>query len=215
MTAARAGRIHSATRMRIPAAALVMVMLCAGPALAQGLEKGVRGGVNFTNTSATGGDDGEALDWQLRGVIGGFVTWRAASWLEVQPEVLYALKGAKRSEFDIESKLLLDYLEVPLLARKTFGAPDATGFYVAGGPSIGILLRARTRADFGSSTEEIDIKDDVETLDFGVVIAGGVEFGSIVVDGRYTHGFSDIDKDTSDDAGMANRAVSLTVGIKF
>lgn len=191
-----------------------MLILCAGAANAQGLEWGARGGVNFANTSASG-EDTEALDWQLRGVAGGFVTWRVTSWLEFQPELLFAMKGAKTSAFDIESKLLLDYLEVPLLARKTFGAPDATQFYVAGGPSIGILVRARTRADFGSSTEELDVKDDVETLDLGIVIAGGVEFGSIVVDGRYTHGFSDIDKDTSDDVKITNRAVSLTVGIKF
>ena len=38
---------------------------------------------------------------------------------------------------------------------------------------------------------------------------------AIFVDGRYTHGFSDIDKDTSDDVKITNRAVSLTVGIKF
>ena len=192
-----------------------MVMLCAGPALAQGLEKGVRGGVNFANESITGDEEGAALDWQLRAVFGGFVTWRVTTWLEFQPEVLYSMKGGKSDEFGIDSKVLLDYLEVPLLARKTFGAPDATRFYFAGGPSIGVLLRARTRADFGSSTEELDIKDDAETLDFGVVVAGGVEFGSIVVDGRYTHGFSDIDKDTSDTVKITNRAVSLTVGIKF
>jgi len=214
MRSARAGRLHTAIRMRIPATALVVLLLCAGPAFAQGLEQGVRGGVNFTNTS-TSGDDSASLDWQLRGVFGGFVTWRVTSWLEFQPEVLYSLKGAKSSEFDIESKLLLDYLEVPLLARKTFGAPGGTRFYLAGGPSIGVLLRARTRADFGSSTEERDIKDDVETLDLGIVAAGGIEFGSIVVDGRYTHGFSDIDKDTSDNVKITNRAVSLTVGIKF
>jgi hypothetical protein len=200
--------------MRIPAAVLVMVMLCAGPALAQGLEKGVRGGVNFANESVSG-EDGAALDWQLRGVFGGFVTWRVTSWLEFQPEVLYSMKGAKSDEFGIDSKVLLDYLEVPLLARKTFGAPGATRFYLAGGPSIGVLLRARTRTDFGSSTEEVDVKDNAETLDFGVVVAGGVEFGSIVVDGRYTHGFSDIDKDTSDDIKITNRAISLTAGIKF
>lgn len=191
-----------------------MLTLCASPALGQGLEKGVRGGVNFTNTS-TSGDESAALDWQLRGVFGGFVTWRVMAWLEFQPEVLYAMKGGKSSEFDIESKLLLDYLEFPLLARKTFGAPDAMRFYLAGGPSIGVLLRAKTRADFGSSTEELDVKDDTETLDFGIVVGGGVEFGSIVVDGRYTHGLSDIDKDTSDNVKMTNRAVSVTVGIKF
>jgi hypothetical protein len=193
----------------------LLVTICFGvSARAQGLEKGVRGGVNFTKTATSDDGGGDALDWQLRGVIGGFVTWRVASWLELQPEVLYALKGTKSDEF-VETKLLLDYLEVPVLARITRGAPDATRFYVAAGPSLGLLLRARTRADFGSSTEEIDIKDDLENFDLGVVIGGGIEFGSVVVDGRYTHGLTNIETDAGDGRDTRNRAVSATVGFKF
>ena len=46
-------------------------------------------------------------------------------------------------------------------------------------------------------------------------MGGGVEIGSIVIDGRYTLGLQDIDKDTSDTIKTTNRAVSLTVGFKF
>jgi hypothetical protein len=200
--------------MRIFTTTLLVTVCFAASARAQGLETGVRGGINLTKTAASGEGADSALDWQLRGVFGGFVTWRFTSWLELQPEVLYAMKGA-RSEAIVETKLLLDYLEVPVLARVTRGRSGGTRYYVAGGPSAGFLLRARTRADFGGSIEEIDIKDDLESVDVGVVVAGGVEFGSIVVDGRYTHGLTNIDKAAGDGPAVKNRSVSVTAGIKF
>ncbi|MGB2712830.1 MAG: porin family protein [Vicinamibacterales bacterium] len=200
---------------RIIATLTVLLVVCASSSFAQGMRTGVRGGVNFTTTKTTGEDQDGAVDWQLRGVFGGFVTWRAASWIELQPEVLYAMKGAKGEEFGIVAKLLLDYIEVPVLARISRGSANARSWYVVGGPSFGYLLRAKTRADFGSSTEEIDVIDEVERFDVGIVAGGGLEFGRIVVDGRYTHGLSDIDKDTSDDVKVTNRALSVTVGFRF
>jgi hypothetical protein len=189
--------------------------VCGAPAFAQGLGKGVRGGVNLTTTGTEDGNGGAALDWQPRAVFAGFITWRVASWLQVQPEVVYAMKGGRSEEFGITSKLLLDYVELPLLARWSKGAPRQRSLYVVAGPSLGLLVRAKTRADFGGATEELDISDDVERFDLGVAIGGGIELGSILVDGRYTHGLSDIDKDASDDVTVRNRAVSLTVGFRF
>ena len=200
--------------MRILTTVLLVVFCAAASARAQGLEKGVRGGITYAKTSASGEGEAAGLDWQIRGVFGGFVTWRFMSWLELQPEVLYVMKGA-RSEDIVDTKLLLDYLEVPLLARVTRGRAGGTRYYLAGGPSVGYLLRGKTRADFGGSIEEIDIKDELEPVDVGLVITGGVEFGSIVVDGRYTHGLSNIDKESSEGQEVRNRAVSVTVGIRF
>jgi hypothetical protein len=200
--------------MRILATAFLVTLCFASSARAQGLEKGVRAGINFTKTATSGEGAEDALDWQLRGVFGGFVTWRFTSWIDLQPEVLYAMKGA-RTDAVVEAKLLLDYLEMPVLARVTRGATGGTRYYVAGGPSVSILLRARTRADFGGSIEEIDLKEDLERVDVGLVAAGGVEFGSIVVDGRYTHGFTNIDKESGGGQKVRNRAVSVTVGIRF
>lgn len=201
--------------LRAPAFALALCLVCAGPALAQGIGKGVRGGVNLTTTVTAGDDGGASLDWQLRPVFAGFITWRVASWLQAQPEVVYAMKGAGSDEFGISSKLLLDYVEVPLLARLSKSAFGGRSLYVVAGPSFAWLARAKTRADFGGATEELDIREDVERFDLGVAVGGGIELGSIVVDGRYTHGLSDIDKDTSDDVKVRNRAVSLTVGFRF
>ena len=209
-----AGR-PSSLRMRTPAIVLALAILCASSAFAQGIEKGVRGGLNVA-TTATSGDNGDAApDWLLRGVVGGFIVWPVTSWLVLQPEVLYAMKGAKQEEFGLESKLLLDYVEVPVLARLSRGSPGGRTWYLVAGPSFGWLARAKARADFGGSTEEIDLTEDVERFDIGVAAGGGVELGSIVIDARYTHGLSDIDKDTSDDVKVRNRAVSLTIGFRL
>jgi hypothetical protein len=197
------------------AVALAAITLCDSPVFAQGISTGVRGGLNMA-TTATGGEGGDgALEWQPRAVFGGFVTWRVTSWLELQPEVLYAMKGAKSEEFGLTAKILLDYIEVPALARLSRGARGARSWYLVAGPSLSFLTRARSRADFGGAIEEIDLTDDVERFDIGVAAGGGVEFGSLLVDARYNHGLSDIDADATDDVTVRNRAVSLTVGFKF
>jgi hypothetical protein len=203
------------TLVRLTGSVIVTLLFWPGAAMGQGLAKGVRGGVNLTTTATSGEEDGRSLDWQLRPVVGVFVTWHALSWIDLQPELLYAMKGAKGQEFDIPSRLLLDYLEIPVLARKLLGSPHAMAWYVVGGPSFGYRMRAKTRADFGDAIEEIDVSDDVERFDLGVAVGGGMEFRRVVVDARYTHGLTDIDKDTSDDVKVANRAVSVTVGFKF
>lgn len=203
------------TASRLPVLAFLMTLLCGGYASAQGYSAGVRGGVNLATVNADSEDGSSAFDHHVRGVFGGFVNIPLFSSIELQPEVLYSMKGAKFVEEAIDAALLLDYLEVPVLGRMSWRVFDNSRFYVAGGPSFGLRVRARTRAEFSGSTEERDISDDVERFDFGAVAAAGFEFGSLVVDGRYTHGFSDVDKDTSDGVKVKNRVVSLTVGLRF
>jgi hypothetical protein len=213
-----AGRRHQPIAgLAFRAVTLAALTCCGSSASAQGISQGIRGGVSIS-TAATSSESGDgAVTWQPRAVFGGFMTWRAASWLELQPEALYAMKGGKSEEFGVTTKLLLDYIEVPVLARFSRGSRGGRSWYLAAGPSLGFLVRARTRADFGGATEEIDLieEDEVERFDFGVTAAGGVEFGSLIIDARYTHGLSDIDADTTDQVRVTNRAVSLTVGFKL
>ena len=190
------------------------LMLGAGPAFAQIPGLGVKGGVNLATQRNTG-DEGNSDDVKSQvGFVGGaFATFHLVSFLEVQPEVLYSIKGARADFEGIASKLLIDYLEVPLLLRVS--KRGGIGYYAAGGPSVAFQMRARTRTKFAGSTEEIDISDQVERLDFGMAIGGGVEIGSLVFDGRYTHGLSDVDKDKSDSIKVTNRALSFTAGFRF
>jgi hypothetical protein len=204
--------------IRVPRGTLalvcVLVLGLARSAIAQGLEIGARGGVNFSKIDIEG-ENGPSFDWRTGLVAGAFVTWPVFSWLELQPEILYTSKGAKFEEEGISAKLLLDYVEVPVLARFSGQRSGTRRFYMAAGPAFGLRVSARTRTEFSGSTEEIDISDDVERSDLGVVVAGGYETGRLVIDGRYTFGLSDIDKDTSDDVKVKNRVISVSAGIRF
>jgi hypothetical protein len=200
--------------MRIRVIAFGLVLLCNSTASAQGLTTGVKGGVNFAEVVFEGPDSSLSLDWRVSGVVGGFVRFPMLSWLDLQPEALYSMKGGKREEGGIESKVLIDYLEVPVLGRIPLGG-SGTRYFAVAGPYFGVRLRAKAKAEFSGSTEELDISEDVERFHIGAVVGGGVEFGTIILDGRYSFGFSDIDSDTSDEVKTRNRVVSVTVGFRF
>lgn len=188
-----------------------VALLLTTPLFAQIPGFGVKGGVNLASQRNTSDEGDEAGLKSLRGIVAGvFATFPVTSWLELQPEALYAMKGARVDEGGIDASVQIDYLEVPVLARFSINR-----YYVAGGPFAAFQLRARTRTKFAGATEEIDIGDQVERVDFGMAVGGGAEFGSLVVDGRYTHGLKDIDKDKSDSVKVTNRAVSITLGFRF
>jgi hypothetical protein len=196
--------------MRTPVFLLIFTLASAAPALAQ-ISYGVKAGVNFANLSFDGEEGDVPSNGRVGPLAGAFATMPLRGWLSVQPEAIYTVKGASLDIAEIESDFIVDYLEVPLLAR--ISVPR--NFYVAVGPSLAFRLRARSRTAFGGSTEELDLKDDVEQFDLGVVGAAGIEIGRWVFDGRYTHGLSDTDADTSDDVKIRNRVFSVSAGIKF
>ncbi len=196
--------------MRYVTLALVAILACATPCLAQDRGLGVKGGVNLASQHTDGSDS--SLDARTGLVAGAFWTLPLTSWLGVQVEGLYSMKGARVNFEGVKSTLQLDYFEVPVLARVPFGGGHRR-YFVAGGPSLGLRLRARTRTKFSGATEDIDVADQVERLDVGIAGGGGVELGSLVIDARYTYGLTDIDKDEA--AKTRNRAIAVTAGFRF
>jgi hypothetical protein len=197
--------------------AMVLGLLLRGgaPACAQGFDWGVKGGVNVATVKIDGEDGGPKLDSRIGLVAGVFATLPLTSWLDLQPEALYAMKGGRLDLDGVESTLALDYIDVPVLARIVKRGAGARRYYAAGGPSFGFRVRARSRVDFGSSTEDIDVADSIERADLGVAFGGGLEAGALVIDGRYTLGLKDVDKDKSDSVKVTNRAFSITLGFRF
>jgi hypothetical protein len=187
------------------------LLACASPAAAQGLDFGVKGGVNVANVDVSGDEDGPSFDPRIGLVAGGFVRMPLTSWLAVQGEGLYAEKGARFADTGVDAKLLLTYLEVPVLARIRLSRL----FYATAGPSMGFLLQAKARTRFSGATEDIDVSDDVQSFDFGIAMGGGVELGRLILDGRYTLGLRDADKDETDTSTMKNRTLSFTAGFRF
>jgi hypothetical protein len=181
---------------------------CTAPAMAQ-ISYGARVGVNFADVSIDAGEDVPASG--RKGLLAGVFVTIPLGWLTVQPEAIYTVKGTSIDIDGVTSDYIVDYVEVPVLARLRL----LRNAYVVAGPSMAFRLRARNRIPFGGSTEEFDLEDDVEPFDLGIVGGVGLDAGRWVVDARYTHGLSDIDTDTSDDVRIRNRVFSLSAGIRF
>ena len=207
---------------RTVALAASIVLTAAAPADAQWLNLGAKGGGTLATQSISGGvqtpgsGNGPTPSPQQRAGLaaGVFETLPLLSWIDLQAEALYTTRGSKVTVGSVTTTEEIDYLDVPVLGRvkKRFGRWT---LYAAAGPSTAFKLRARTRTSFSGSTQEIDIGSQVETIDFGASMGGGVEHGRLVFDARYTLGISDIDKDKTDATTTRNRTVAITAGYRF
>jgi hypothetical protein len=202
--------------MRSATAILVGLLLTPGSAAAQGISGGAKGGVNFANLVF----DGDAVDLNLETriglVAGGFVTWPITPRFDVQPEALVSVKGASFDEFGVEADVEITYLEIPVLFR--YGSPVSSGtsLKLFAGPSLAFKLNAETTGEFLGISEDQDIDDEVESVDFGLVIGAGIEAGALTFDGRYTWGLTNINADPArDDVDVKNRVFSILVGFRF
>jgi len=190
-------------------------------AQAQKATFGIKAGVNF---ATWGGDVDDAKS--RTGFHAGFVAeFNAGQNFAIQPELLYSQQGVRFREtgsafgvdYDSEAKLKFDYLTLPVL----FKFYVAEGFNIYAGPQVGYLLNAETdgRFSFGpvdgsSSSDDDDIRDSANDLDFG--LTGGIGYDSptgIFVQARYYAGLSNVNKDG--DTDIKNNVFQLSLGYKF
>ena len=196
------------------------------PASAQTI--GFKVGPTWSNVDFEGDDDNADRLQSIGG--GGFVRFGMMG-LALQAEVLAVTKGTKETEEGFgELKTKLDYIEVPLLARFSMGSSMPFSPYIMVGPSFGFNYGCTL--DFESDDEdviasdEVDCDDedsglgvDIKSLDIGATGVLGFEFkagpGAILVEGRYTHGFTDILDTDAEDSGAKNRMFGVMAGYSF
>jgi hypothetical protein len=185
--------------------------------MAQGVSGGVKAGVAFATLSE---DSSQNLDLDSRkGIVaGGFVTWAVGERFGVQLESLFTLKGAAFDQAGITGTTKLDYFEVPLLFVASTGPirSSGTSLQFFGGPSSALKVSAKGSGSFEGETVDVDTPDeDIESVDWGVVVGAGVTFGPFLIEGRYTVGLSNINGDTSDQSKVKNRSLAVLAGVRF
>lgn len=74
----------------------------------------------------------------------------------------------------IKGRMELLYLQIPVFMMYSAPVRKAT-LNLFAGPSLGVLLSGRMKFERNGATETLDIKDDMEALDFGVEGGAGVE----------------------------------------
>jgi len=191
----------------------VLSVACASAASAQGLEGGIKAGVNFAKVSGPP-SSGTSKSARVGGVVGGYLTAVLSDLIGVQPEVMYSMEGVKTTAsvgaVAVESKAKIDMLRVALLMRLG-SRPAAGGGYVLLGPSLGVVTRAR---ESFTGEAENDFKSELRKSELAVVIGAGYVFGHLLGEARYTAGLTDLNNIS---IGRAQRSEVLSVlgGVRF
>ncbi|MFD2999598.1 porin family protein [Pontibacter toksunensis] len=219
---------------------LVAVMGMAVAAEAQSVSFGPRIGVNFATVRAVEGDDdfreefNDEMEFSTGAQFGAVVNFGISDVFSIQPEVLYSQRGFEANTSlleddpmgDISVKFKMNYLEVPVLAKISFGGDKVQGFVTAG-PTVSYWMNGKLKTSFAGEKEEEDIEfqDDYEDgakqnrLDFGASVGVGMAYrlgaGALNLDVRYGHGLSDMTKYEEDRPSEEPKNAHRTIGVSL
>jgi len=224
-------------------AAALLVLFSASAQAQFKVQTALKGGANFADV---GGSDAGNTNMSI-GLIGGFsATFQFAKFFSIQPELLYARKGADQFTISqeryalVNANIVLDYIEVPVLARFTIPMANNLVPGIYAGPFFAFKLRSKlnvveARSEDGTPIGSIQPKIvNAKSTDVGLVIGTALALEGpttkIVIDLRYTFGFSSFLKEHSfvannseftliDDNGrpldIKNRTLAVMVGMGF
>lgn len=159
--------------------------LITGTATAQHVNIGIKAGLNSFNIN---NDNGASYDSKIGLNLGLIGHIHLSKQFAFQPELVYSGQGARYTTAGVESKINLDYINVPLLLQYMFD----NGFRLQAGPQVGFLVSAKNK----TNNSTIDIKDNLKSTD----IALGMGIGYVKpstgfgIDARYNLGLSNINE---------------------
>jgi len=188
--------------------ALLSTLFIVMPVKAQ-VHLGVSGGLNLANVNVDP-DDGIDFSRLTAFGLGGVLDYGLSENVTLRFEPMYLQKGTTRFGADVK----LAYLEVPVMFKYAFGTSN-TKPYIMAGPTFGFNLSAKIKAD-----EEQDIKDEIKSVDFGLVLGAGVSLpmgnNSLFLEARYALGLANIN-DAPDDPDLDIKTIGIQIfaGITF
>lgn len=168
---------------------------------------GVRGGGNFYTFG--GGDISDDNYTNRTGFhLGLYATIFVAESFAIEPGAYYSMKGTRNDDF-VNSRALLDYIDVPVLARLYL----TEGLNLFAGPQLSFLASSSFEGDLFGSTVSFDTNNVRET-DYGVVVGLGYNLPKgLNVQGSYSYGMAPVFKNSNSD--VYNRGFNLSVGLTF
>jgi hypothetical protein len=209
------------TKIFLIAGLTVMIISC--QTIQAQIKYGIHAGGNL-ETQAGSGQLWNNVDLYQGFMIGGFAEYNFGGIFSLQTELNYQKKGRKiSSTFEGTESIVrreVNYLTVPLLAKGTFHDPglgDKVNVSFFSGPYIGFLTSAYSNVKAGNVTTPIDIDNQSEKTDFGMVFGGEISYkltngGAIIAELRYQLGLVKVDKLDTD---LRNKGMGITLGYRF
>jgi hypothetical protein len=203
-------------------AAIAVLLLTCQTMQAQ-LKYGIHAAANL-ETQAKLGQLWNNSDLYQGFLIGGFLDYKVGNTISLQTELNYQKKGEKYTSTSEGSESTVrrefDYLTVPILLKGNFhdkGLGDNWDLTLFTGPYIGFLTSAHSNIKTGGKTTSIDIQNQADKSDWGLIFGGGVSYklgngGAIIGELRYQMGLNGVDKQDTD---LRNKGMGLTLGYRF
>jgi hypothetical protein len=187
--------------VRVAALAAIVALGTAGTAAAQGIGIGVKGGLVYPDFSTDFEDYKNRVGWQAGLWIGG----NRDGIVGVMGEFNFLRKRAETNQGEVD----LSYIQIPVLLRLNTPSTSKNGFQAYGivGPSFDVKV--------GESLEGINLIDEFEGMDIGLMFGGGFEIARIIVEGRYTRGMRQVNESFNDVADLKTHSFAVLFGIRF
>lgn len=206
-------------RTLLTALALALVLVASQAFAAAGTTAfGVKAGLNIASVHGDDADDMLPVGWDSRVAfsVGAFTEIPINGMLSFQPELLYAMKGAKATVEDVEITWKLSYIEIPMLFKVNVPMAGAARPFLVVGPEVGFKTTSKLAGEGGGYSVEMDL-ENVKGTDLGMIIGGGVGFPFMnrmaCLEARYDLGLTTIVD--VEDVDVKNNAISIMVGITF
>lgn len=181
---------------------------------------GVRAGLNLASINI----DFEGLTASPSSRIGvtlaGIAEIGVSENMAIQPELHFIQKGYKSDSGGDETKLSLNYLELPIHVKYLFGGEGQIGGYVLGGPAVGFALGGKSKTCFNGNcdSENVEFSDDdgFRRLEVGLSFGGGITINqNLFVDLRYVLGITNLAEEDFQEIKYRNKGIQLGVGYMF
>ena len=108
---------------------------------------------------------------------GAFLGFNITDHVGIQGEVIYSASSQKYKELDIERKVDLKYVNIPLLLSLNTGKTKAINLNIVAGPQIGISVGSSLRISGGDITSSPNAVLAVKKGDLGFAYGAGFDFG--------------------------------------
>lgn len=195
--------------------ALFVISIFCTEARSQSLAIGIEGGVNIANVSAT---PTFASNTRTGIIIGALLDVGFTPTIGLTTGLRYNMKGYSVTQGTQSVTVKLSYLEFPALLKVKFPLTEVKP-YLIGGPVLGIQVAATQDFTDGTQTTNSDISSLIESIDFGLLFGGGIDFrvgpkAAIFVQPAYAFSLSNIIKNSTTQT-TKNNGFQITGGVKF
>lgn len=164
---------------------------------------GIKGGVNFSNISAT-----DVSSSTVTGYQAGVFARIGKSWY-LQPELYVNGTGGQFSSASGTGKVTFTNINFPLLLGKSFGTKDLNFRLVAGPVLVDVMSRNESFSEgFNAAFKDFNL---YKPHNYGFQAGAGVDFGSITADLRYQGGLDKINPKY----GQVQNIWALSIGYKI